>query len=215
MTEGPWAIAGAVAAIVVLGITGYDIFVRPIWRRFRLRNPCEVHFAIRPLQQATLDYIFQDDQGHRVKELVVPANQLVEIEIGYEPKIAFYEAELIFGCDGDDATKPFATECINRLIAVGKSHWIPGEDEGHWRDRHKCYHVLRNKPRAVGTHIAVGFMLQTGAPGTYPANVSFLTNEMDRTVSLKIRVEDKPHTRMRCHEKGHLGCYVRPMVKPH
>jgi hypothetical protein len=35
---------------------------------------------------------------------------------------------------------------------------------------------------------------------------------MDRTVSLKIRVEDKPHTRMRCHEKGHLGCYVRPMV---
>jgi hypothetical protein len=213
MTEGPWTIAGAVAAVIVLAVTGYDIVIKPLWRRFRLKEPCEVHFAIRPLQQARLDYILQDDVGHRVKELVVPANQLVEIEVGYEPKIAFHEFEFIFGCDGDETKKPYATECINRLIDVGKSRWLPGQDDGHWRDRHKYYHVVRDKPRAVGTHVAIGFMLQTGPAGIYPAKVSFLSNEMDTTLTLRLRVEDKPLTQMRCHEKGHFGCFVRPMIK--
>ena len=211
MIEGPWTIAGAVAAVLVLAITGYDIVIKRLWRRFRLKEPCEVHFAIRPLQQAPLDYILQDDLGHRVKELVVPANQVVEIEIGYEPKIAFHE--FIFGCDGDETKKPYATECINRLIDVGKSRWLPGQDDDHWRDRHKYYHVVRDKPRAVGTHVAIGFMLQTGSAGIYPANVSFLSDEIDTTLSLRLRVEDKPHSRMRCHEKGHSGCFVRPKVR--
>jgi hypothetical protein len=95
-----------VAAVAVAAFFGAVAVGRPLLRFWRLRAPCEVHFTVVPLQQMRLDYVVQDDVGHHLKEIVLPANKQVEIEIEYVPKMMFEETRISFGCDGDDLEKP-------------------------------------------------------------------------------------------------------------
>jgi hypothetical protein len=63
-------------------------------------------------------------------------------------------------------------------------------------------------PYAVGTHRVLTFRVQTRDLGVYPFQISFVTDEIEGSAELTIRVEDRPTTRMRCH--SHIGCWVRP-----
>jgi hypothetical protein len=203
-------IVGITIGAIGLFVAIINIFVKPAWRSWRLRAPCEVHFTILPLQDVRLDYVLQDDQGHHLKEIVLPAASDVEIEIEYVPKIAFEEKEISFGCPGEDKEKPYATEIIRRLITIGKNNWIPGEDENCWRDRHGFIHFVGNKRRQKRARIPIGFKMKTGRAGVYLANMFFFTEEKPGKAALTIRVEDMPRTPMRC--IAHWGCRVTPVI---
>jgi len=202
---------GAGVSTAVLGLAVFTQIIKPWLRRRRLRQPCKVHFLIRPLQSHRLSYVLQDDQRHDVKAMVLPAHSEVEIEIGYKAKVHFRETEMTFGCDGDEDAKPYATECFVRFVAIGKGHWIPGQDEGHYVDVHRYYHSRRDVFRNVGTHYVTGFKFVTRAPGAYRTYLSFLGDEVEGNAELLILVEDKPHTRMKC--VRHWGCYLRPISR--
>jgi len=156
-----------------------------------------------------MDYVLQDDQGHSVKELVLPPNRKQYIEIQYLCKTHFRLDTLIFDCEGELNEKPLAKERVNEFVAVGKNRWVPGQDDTDIIDRKGGYHIKVDGARNVGTWRVVGFELQTQRVGVYKANVSFVADELEGNDTLTIRVEDTPTTkRLRC-LVSHKNCYPR------
>ena len=205
-------IAAAVAAAGLL-LALHIAFVRPWLRVRKLRRPCDAHFNIQPLLMGDLGYVIQDDEGHKVREIVLPANRLLELEIEYLPRIAYQERSIVFGCEGDEATKPIPTEYIDRLDHRGKSYFVPGQHQGHTRNRHGFYHVTWDKPRTPGMRCIIGFKVHTREVGTYPVTLSFVTDEvLGKHETLKITVEEPPRKFMRCIVHRHRGCLVRPVI---
>ena len=209
-----WEVLAGITAATVLAVSLYVDFIRPQIRKRRLKHPCKAYFHIRELRHGELGYALQDDRAHNVKELVLPSNSLVEIEVSYYPRINFNVEETVFGCEGDRASKPEAEMRVTRFIEKGKSEWIPGIDDSDTINRKGYYHVrARFAARAIGSCYTMGFKLRTKNPGIYKASLGFVTDEIDGTADdLQIRVEDKPSTRMRCTE--HWGCRIRPIRMP-
>jgi hypothetical protein len=201
-----WQIGAGIAAVGVL-ITAYAHIVKPWWRARKLKQPCSAHFVIRPMGTINLGYVVQDDERHDVRTLVLPSHSVVEIEIGFRALLPFRDTEIIFGCDGNDETKPYASGWIESL-STDRLVYTPGVDAGHSLDIHKFYHRQKPMSRNVGTHYTNGLKLVTRATGTYRTYLSFLTDEIEGNVVFSMIVEDKPRTRMKCIR--HRGCYVRP-----
>lgn len=212
MANWPWAMIGACIAGVVLLVTLWVNLVRPWRHRRALRYPCNAFFNIRELQGGNLNHFVRDDSAHRVKELVLPSNSVVEIEIAYEPTVNFHAVNTVFVIDGDPDCKPVAVERHTRFIAerTGKARWIPSVDESEFIDVEGNYHYRsRAQPRSIGSYYTTGLRLQTKKAGIYKVWLEFLTNDVYGSANdLEIRVEDKPHTRMRC--VLHWKCWVRP-----
>lgn len=203
-----WEVLAAITSVVILGLYVTVEMVAPMWRRRKLKTPCNASFHIRELQKRVLDYAMQDDTAHNVMELVLPSNSLVEIEVSYYPIINFHVDETAFGCEGDFDSKPVIEEPIAPFVAKGELPLAPG----YW-DRQGYYHYFSRSPgRSVGSCYTKGFKLRTKKAGVYRVMLGFLTDEIDGSAYLQIRVEDKPSTRMRCVE--HWGCYVNPINKP-
>ena len=92
---------------------------------------------------------------------------------------------------------------------VQKNVWIAGQDEGHSLDVHNFYHWRREVWRNVGTDYVFSMNLITKASGVYSTGLAFLTDEIEGSADFTIVVEDRPHSKMKCHE--HRNCYVRPL----
>jgi hypothetical protein len=208
----PWPVISALFGAAAFFVVVYTQIVRPWIRRRRLKHPCRVYFAIPPLQHTKLEHILQDDRGHEVAEIVLPSHKIVEVELIVCPIIAFHDGGISFGCDGSDEDKPVVVERFDRLVKIGKSRWVPGEDDGYAIDRHGYIQIVTNRGRTKGSRIPLGFKLQTGRPGKYLAHIFFFTEEEVGKATLTIRVEERPKTPMRC--KAHWGCYVKPSVVP-
>ena len=208
--DGVFAIVGGVAATITLAAYLLIEVVKPWMRRRRMKHPCEANFNIISRSEGEITYAIQEDRGHQVKELVLPSQSEIPIEVIYLPKVAFFEESIAFGCEGEIEGKPYAIECFNRYTLMGKSQWIPGVDEGHTLNRHKFYQIVRKKPRNLGTHVLVGFKLKTENVGVFPMRLYFITDEVEGSADLTIRVEDNPKTPMQCVVKDHWDCYVYP-----
>lgn len=206
----PWPMIGTFVSVAILLIALVVNFVRPWRRRRKLKCPCNVYFHIRTIADGELGYALLDDRGHLVKELVLPPDRLVEVEISYYPHIHYKQEELVFGCEGSISEKPLPLERFTRYIADGKNRWRPGTDETDYIGRTGFYHVRRSSPRNVGTCYTVGYIVKTQRPGTYKAIVSFLTDEIEGNAFLSITIQDKASGRLKCHVKEHGSCYVRP-----
>ncbi len=200
-----WEVLAAVAAVAVLGLSLWETVVAPWMRRRNLKHPCNAYFHIRELNKGALDYAIQDDKAHNVKELVLPSNSIVEIEVAYYPTIAFHVDETVFECEGDIESKPIVESAIAPFVLKGN---FPAVTE-YW-NRHGGYHYSsRYSGRAVNSCYTKGFKLQTKKPGVYKAWIGFLTDQIDGDAKdLTIRVEDNPSTRMKC--TIHWGCKIRP-----
>ncbi len=193
------------------------VFVEMIWpavRHYRLRHPCRVYFNIPGLRERKIEYLRQDDRTHHTKELTLPPNAEFEIEIIYTPKLIFHEDSIAFGCESPLDGKPYASERFDRFTIVGKSHWIPGKDDGHTLNRHKFFQIARGKTRNLKTHFIVGFKLKTEKVGVWPMKVFFITDEVEGSADLTIRVEERPTYSCRCFIKNHGECYVYPTSIP-
>jgi len=220
MLDGPFAILGGIAAATTLVAYLFIEFVKPRWRRYRLRHPCHVYFNIMRPDEGEVPYVQRDGKSHHLKELTLPPNCEVEIELIYLPKLEYFESEIMFGCEVENPDgKPYAFECFHRfnMPGKGKDHWIPGVDEGHSITRHKFYQIVRNRPRNTGTHRIVGFKFRTEKVGIWPMKLYFIMPELEGSADLTVRVEERPQTSMRCQLNEHGECYVypTPRLPPH
>jgi hypothetical protein len=193
----------------------YTQILRPWCRRQKLKRPFEAHFLITSLGRFTLNYVLQDDEEHFVKELVVPANSEISIQIVLEPRVSFVQHELYFGCEESlvDINKPSATEFFVPFVVNGvRGSGKPDEAHpGHYIDYNGFYHVRENYLYTKDTRV-IGFKVQTKAPGIYPAQIYTVSDDVRGRADLTIRVEQPVRTRMRCHVKAHpvRGCFVTP-----
>jgi hypothetical protein len=198
---------GPVIAGLALAAFSWVHWARPWLRERRLRHPCTAHFIIRPAGMRDLGYVIQDDDRHDVRQLVLPSNSTVEIDIGIRQLFAIKPHSIVFGCDGDAASTPYATAYLIRYD--GNAEFQPGADAGHTVDMHKYYHRPAPKPLNAGSHFNMSYRLVTRGPGLYKTKIFFLTDEFQASATLSILVEDRPRTRMKCIQ--HRGCYVRPV----
>ena len=86
----PWPMIGAFLAAGSLLLIGHTQIVRPWLRRRKLKRPFRAHFLITPPNRFPLKYVLQDDDEHYVKELVVPPNSEIPIQIVLEPRLKFH-----------------------------------------------------------------------------------------------------------------------------
>lgn len=222
VTEGPWAILGAVVGCLILLITGCDVFLRPIWHRYRLKNGFFCSFSIPSTQLRTLDYVIQDDDAHQTKELIIPSNSEVEIEILFWCPAKTILSEFYFGCLQDKGTpdelerKPRAVAYTNRFMERGAVEETPETNRNRYTDQHKYYHVRREWPLVKNEVYSIGFKLKTIKSGDYRADIHFTTDEVKAVVDdLIIRVEDHPVSKMKCILRAHRwnACLISPKVK--
>jgi hypothetical protein len=215
-----WIVAAAVLAASTFVVYGLVEVVGPAIRRYRLRHPCHVYFNIMRPNEGEVSYVQREGKSHHLKELTLPPNSEVEIELIYLPKLEFFESEIMFGCEVESPEgKPYAFECFHRfnMPGKGKDRWIPGFDEGHSLTRHKFYHIVRNRTRNMGTHRIVGLKFRTEKPGIWPMKLYFIMPELEGSADLTVRVEERPKTSMKCYVKEHGECYVYPTrrLPPH
>jgi len=203
---------GIQLAALCIGAAGlylalHNIVIRPWLRTRRLKKPCDVRFVVRGYQDVTLNYVIQDDERHILNELVLPSHSIVEIEFGYKPQVPIQLEVLIFGCEGDIDSKPYVIGAYDKFTGRPADDKLAEGD--HRTDINKNWHTIRKVARSVGGHFVVTYRVQTSHAGVYPVNIAFMTNEIEGSGELTIRVEDRPTTRMRC--RRHEGCWVRPM----
>jgi len=211
----PWAMFSTVFGGAVFLMVLHTQFIRPWRRRRKLRHPFKAHFVITARNRFELSYAQQDDKDHIVKELVVPPNAKIPVQILLEPKVSFMEREIYFGCEESlaDEGKPQATEYFVPFVREGvrRSGKPDAQHPGHYTDYHGFYHVRQDYLYTNDARI-VGFMLETKSTGTYPAQVYTVGDEVRGRADLTIKVEQPVQTKMRCESKTHRkrGCLITP-----
>jgi hypothetical protein len=183
--EGPWTIFGAIAAAVAAAAGFFSISLQPRSRRNALKEPCIAWFEIARSSQRLVSYAEQDDREHSVFELTLPANSIVEIEILYRSKISFLASEIYLGCGDQDYRdldkKPLVNSICYPLIEVGTTKETPqSNSETNAIDRHKFYHLRRQKNITVEETYSLGCELNTRDPGQYKFQVFFVGEEIGR-----------------------------------
>ena len=207
----PWPMIGALLAGAVLFITLWVNFVRPVLHRRMLKRPANAYFHIRAVQDGTpLGYVHQNDQAHDVKELVLPANADVEIEVAYVVTMPFSLNEWVFGIEGEPGIKPEIRQKLAPFVAKRVEDDEDPRRQDYW-DRKGNYHSVPVRGgRSVGSCYTAAFLLRTNSGGVFKASLGFLTNEVDGTLDdLVIRVEDRPNDRMRCIVPAHRPCSLK------
>jgi hypothetical protein len=221
VTSWPWPMIATFVGVVSCGLIIYVNIIRPRRRRAKLAHPVDAYFLIADQRHHDCEYAAQDDEEHRVKEIVVSSNSEVIVDLVLDPKISFISNTILFGCLGDSATKPYAVEYLNRFVEIGSGKRVNPEcdDTKHIIDKHHLYHV-RDDPRpwSLGVCGAIGFKLKTTVPGTYPVLIGFLGDDTGgEALGLTITVEDAPKTPMRCilveHRKRPCARGIKPISK--
>jgi hypothetical protein len=209
----PWPIVSAFFGALAVSLIWYTQIGRPWRRRRKLKRPFNAHFLITSVGRFPLNYVQQDDREHFVKELVVPPNSTIPIQIVLEPRLSFLEREIYFGCNEGlvDEQKPCAVEWFVPFVREGVRRSGKPDDAhpGHYTDYNGFYHVRQDVLYTKDARV-IGFKLVTKATGIYPAQIFTVTDDVRGRADLVIRVEQPPKTKMRCYIKGHGRCFVTP-----
>jgi hypothetical protein len=210
-----WAIISTFFSAAAFLLLLYIQFGRPWIRRIRLKWPFRAYFLITSRQQCPLDYVQQDHREHYVKELVVPANSEIPIQIVLHPRLSFLQRELYFGC-GETLTnpeKPSATEWFVSFVVKGvrREGKPDASHPGHYIDYNGFYHVREDFLYTNDVRV-IGFKLVTKAVGVYRAQIYAVTDDVRGKAELVLRVEQPATTKMRCVIKRHWArrCIVAP-----
>lgn len=145
MSEGPWTIAGTTLAAIILAITaiglGIQIYAEFFARRKReakrldaLKHPADAYFVIHKRAAHTIDWAEQDEADHYLKEITLPSNSEITVDIAIHPLTHFNSSAILFGCQ--DSTnldgKPYAIRQENHFILEGADKICePGKHPDH------------------------------------------------------------------------------------
>jgi hypothetical protein len=203
-----WWAAPIIAGIGLLIIIWVN-FIKSWLRNRKLRHPVKAHFTIRNSQQSLSGRDVSHGDPHLIRRLVLPSNQIVEIELGFLPLIPFYATEIVFGCIGDQVDAPGILERHHQYIESGAR---PSAEKDYLASN--AYHARVDRKYNIGTHYVIGFKIQTKRAGVFPVSLSFITDEIEGNYErLEFLVEDTPSTMMKCHVKSHgRNCLVFPFI---
>lgn len=217
-SELPWTIGGAIAAAIAAAAAVTPL-VHSYSRRRKLKRPCKAWFAIPSSSQRLLDYIVQDSNEHYVEELTLSPHSEFDIEVLYRPTVDFTASVIYFGCGKQDyndlETKPIIKSLCNFFIERGNKEESPeSHPDANSTDRHKYYHIRRQKNLARGETYPIGFRIQTREVGVYAFHMCFVSEEVgELTNKLLVRVEGQAVSKMGCIYPGHTRCLVQAQLR--
>jgi hypothetical protein len=166
MVEGPYAIIGAIAAIVgavlvfVFGV--YEFVWQPRRRRYRLRLPCSAWFHIPAQNQRQISFAEQNHDSHHVEELTLATNSVVEIEFLFHPLVSFEVSEVYFGCDSPKGSQPIVQSYRNLFIDRGVPEESPEtHPDTNYTDNHNLYHIRKSRVLAHNEVYSYGCKIET------------------------------------------------------
>jgi hypothetical protein len=197
MTEGPWAIAGALAAISVLTITLLDIWFR--WKRRRiLRAPCDTNFEI---------------NGHHIKCITVPPYKSIPVRIFIHPNITFDAERITINFNNKHRLLYEPPEIVQHVDISTKLGLT--EDPAYRLDKNGTYHILSPTSFTKGVPFIFGVVIETGVVGRYTANIIYRSSEgvLGTTQQLLLIVKDDAKIdNERCHR--HRQCRLNFAYNP-
>jgi hypothetical protein len=209
-TDHAWVVAAALFAGATFVAYLLKEIAPSLYRHFRIKNPCKVCFVITSFDRGTVDYVIQDDKEHFTRELIVPTNHDVYVQILFKAKIAFmqHQLTLVFENPHHATEPPLVDHYKLQFVRIGESEKFPKADVGHWIDHHDTYHITEERPRAKHQYFTYGFIVKTRDAGNFPMSIGLGFDGSEVDYRLNFIVQEKPNTRMKCTE--HFGCWVSP-----
>ncbi len=168
------AASSLIVSCLSLFVAFHANVARLILRRKALLYPIRAFFLVPSNEYHDCEYATQDNDEHRLKEIILPPNSEVTVDITLECLQTFSFTKISIGCIGPLKVKPHAVKYFNRFIESGDGKEIvPGAGNTHYIDKHRYYHVRGQRVCSVGTFIALAFTIKTGAPGLFPVRMFF------------------------------------------
>jgi hypothetical protein len=191
-TEGPWSIAGALAAIAVLVLTLAQIGMSAR-QFFRLKSPCAARFRIGP---------------HRTHTLNLPEHTRVRIEIELVPRVTFSATNMMFKCSDIKSSIISRQPHFDARFTSASISGL-GCETSYKRDpTDGAYYILSSQFFAKGIPIVFGFWVITGGSGKYSVLIHFIENNIlgnSRKLSISVH-HNRPYPKIRC--KIHKKCWI-------
>jgi hypothetical protein len=201
---------GVLLTAIALCFLIYDS-LRPERRKRKLTKPAEAYFIIPSCLTHSCDYAYQNEFTHKLKEIIIPANNEIIIDIIITPLMSFTSRAVYFGCHGDNPhTKPRPLEYVNQFILQGnRRHVVPGKGNDDYVTNDNFYYVVETRYWSEGINGIMGFKICTGPPGKYQAKLYFAGEwRMGEIDDLSIVVSEEPRKLMYCIDRhhAHMNC---------
>lgn len=132
-----------------------------------MRRPFTVHFK-------------QGVRGEGPSEttLKVQPYSTVQLDFRLTPRLHHVQHEIILMFDGDANKKPLPKSVVNTFIKEGSARsQDPKTNPSHYIDYDDCYHIKGRVEHTRGNTYAIGFAVETRAPGRYPLRFVVMTED--------------------------------------
>jgi hypothetical protein len=207
----PWPIISVVVTLFTWTVTILTIIYynsRPERRERKLKiGAATTSFIIPSSKHHGCSFAKQDELSHEVKQIVLPSDSEVIVDLVIKPFLDFNTAQVYFGFEGDEDDRPKVLEYCNRFIVKGhRRHVIPGEGKYEdYTDKYHYYHAVEAIQWSKDDVKAMGFKIKTRSPGLYQAKMTLLGDVVACSLTeLAVRVETQPHHRMLCVMREHM-----------
>jgi hypothetical protein len=115
--------------------------------------------------------------GTEVRELTLPANSEVMVQLRIKPAIQYRQIEIVFGCRGSDIGRPVPLRVLNRFIKFGVNReQSPQTHSNNYIDKDDHYHIKETVDRSPPHVQALEFVVRTGRAGAYPVLFEVITD---------------------------------------
>ncbi len=153
-----WTLSGTIIFLIVCIQIGW-----PTVRHLRLKRPFLAYFRV--------------NGSNDPRELIVPENSDVHIQINREASVTHDEHELIIGFDGAPDERPHIVGAENKFIAQGLARTAdPTTTKSHYIDDKGNYHIKEDRILVRGHTYSSGFRIKTKTPGRYPIKIMTITD---------------------------------------
>jgi hypothetical protein len=204
-----WPVASVCIGALILLVSIYINFMKPWWRNYRVKHPGKIHLLITAAHLADIHYAKQNDQEHRIKELVLPAHREAYVQLLMpSPKITLHLTGLSFGFQGNNNEKPEPLKYAP-LFMPGRER-IPKGPEGDQIDFHRYYQMKVDSWINQREPYTIGFLVQTKDPGAFRAELILRSTEGVAYSFYKVKVESSPFSSMICID--HRNCLILALL---
>jgi hypothetical protein len=160
-----WWIAPTISFLALIAIIWFQ-WGQHVVRSYRTRRPFHADMSMAP-----------STPGSYCRELHVPPNALVSLQLRIIPTLHYKQTDSIFGFDGPAKDRPLPVSVRNEFIKDGLTReQSPKTTSSHYIDHGDCYHIKEPLERTKPNYYNYGFIVKTTTPGRYPVILEVITD---------------------------------------
>jgi len=181
-----WWIAPTLSGLALLAIIWFQ-WGQHVVRSYRTRRPFHADMSMAPATP-----------GSYCRELHVPPNTKVSLQLRLRPTLHYKQTDFIFGFHGLAKDRPQPLSVRNEFIKDRLTReQSPGKNPSHYIDHGDCYHIKEAVERTKPNYYNYGFIVETKTPGRYSVILEVVTDcgEAKPKEELTLIVEERAGSR--------------------